>query len=237
MHVIDTITATMNEWLQLALQMAAGDPFMLACILALATFATEDGALITGSLLVGSGNMDASLVITAVTTGIVVGDIGLYALGWSARENNFISRYLPLRRAVKLKHWLKGREAAVLFFSRFTPGTRFITYVTFGFLRLSIFQFALVLTIAASIWVTALVLFISEIQAIVSQIGSWQAVALSVVLAITVIFLLPRLIKKTGLAPTLPETDHIPVYTKDNVAMNKTPQVAEPEIQSSHNAR
>ncbi|MFC3052673.1 DedA family protein [Kordiimonas pumila] len=200
------MTDTIEQWLELILHFAANKPLIAACILAATTFASEDGSLIIGGLLVGSGHMPEGIVIPALATGIIVGDIGLYILGWAASHNAFIASKVPIERAIKLKNWLSQRQSALLFLSRFTPGTRFITYVSFGFLRMSLARFSTVLSIAACLWVTVMVLFISEIQAAVQHMGPYVAATTTSIIAITVLFGLPRLLK--WLRPTSIILDH-----------------------------
>lgn len=189
---MESISGTVLEWLQ----MAAHDPLLLAFGLAVATLATEDGALVAGSLLVGSGAASPLLVIAALAFGITVGDIGLYGVGWSARTNKFLRKRLPVKKSRPLRRWLQTREATILFASRFTPGTRFITYVTFGFLKLSLVRFSIVMTISGLLWVGSMVLFVSEIQQALSHFGAGTALSLALLTAVTFIILMPRLIKK-----------------------------------------
>lgn len=190
------------------LETMANDPFSLALALALATFVTEDGALVGGSLLVGSGTAPIFLVLPALAAGIIIGDIALYLIGWTARDFKTIKRRLPLKKAKKLRHWLRGRETLVLFFSRFMPGTRLVTYVTFGFLRLSLLHFTLVMTVAALVWVSALVLFISEIQRALSTVGSIPAAILAGLAAASLIFAAPRMAKRFRITPSLDQAAH-----------------------------
>lgn len=178
-------------------------PVMFALALAASTFITEDGAVIVGSLLVGSEIASPLLVVSALIGGIVGGDIVLYAAGWSARAFRPLRRNLPLKKAKKLRQWLRGREAAVLFFSRFMPGTRLITYVSFGFLRLSLLQFTALMLVAATIWVTALVFFISEIQQAVATVGSVWATVIAALSAVLFIYLTPRMIARLKPAKAL----------------------------------
>jgi membrane protein DedA with SNARE-associated domain len=192
---------TLMAWLQAS----AGNPWMLAAALALATLATEDGTLIVGSLLVGSGIASPSLVIAALAFGITVGDIGLYAAGWGARSNKFLRKRLPVKKSRGLRRWLNGKETAILFFSRFMPGTRFVTYVTFGFLKLSLVRFASVMTIASIIWVTMMVLFISEIQKAFTSYGGWIGATAGVTVALGAIFALRVYLIRTKLAPSIPD--------------------------------
>lgn len=179
------------------------DPFGLAVALALATLVTEDGALVAGSLLVGGDLASPWLVISALLVGIVGGDIALYFAGWTAREFKFLRQRLPVKRAKKIRNWLRGRETVILFFSRFLPGTRLVTYVTFGFLRLSIVHFAIVMSIACLIWVVSIVFFISEIQRAFSGMGGTVAALVATAAAFAIIMLAPRLARRSDKATTL----------------------------------
>lgn len=187
------------------LESLAHDPLLLGLALAVATFATEDGTLIAGSILVGMGIVSPLFAITAIAAGILIGDIGLYGLGWTARDNNYLRKKLPIGKTRKLRRWLKGKETGVLFFSRFTPGTRLVTYLTFGFLKLSFTRFILVMGGAAIIWVTAMVLFVSEIQQTFAEYGNTASIAAAILVAIALIILVPRFIKKSGLSTPMPE--------------------------------
>lgn len=189
-------------------------PLLFAAALALSTLVTEDGAVVVGSLLVGSGVASPILVVAALIVGIVGGDIALYAAGWSARKFRPLRRNLPLKKARKLRAWLKGREAAVLFFSRFMPGTRLITYVSFGFLRLSLPQFTAVMLVAATLWVTSLVFFISEVQQALAGVGALWATVITAVFAGLVIYFIPRAIARLKPAKALASMPGVESETK-----------------------
>lgn len=191
---MEALTQSVIAWLQTS----AHDPFMLALALALATFVTEDGALLTGGVLASTGAANPLLVIAALSAGITIGDIGLYALGWSARSQSFLRKRLPVHKARPLRKWLQGREVIVLFVSRFAPGTRLVTYITFGFLKLSLLRFATVMGLAGLIWVSGMVLFMREIQKTLANYGSWPSLAAALVFGIIVLLLVPRLVKRFG---------------------------------------
>ena len=178
-------------------------PLMLAALLALATLLTEDGTLIAGSLLVGAGLISAPLAIAALAFGIAAGDVGLYGFGWLARESRFLRRRLPLRKARALRQWLRGKTTPVLFFSRFLPGTRLPTYLTFGFLRMGLVHFTWVMSVAALVWVTAMVLFVSQIQQAFSTFGSAAGIIAGIAFALLLIFLAQRVVRRTRYARKL----------------------------------
>ena len=189
------------------LEATAHDPFALAIALALATFVTEDGALIAGSLLVGGEIASPLLVMSALVAGIVGGDVVLYAVGWSAREIRALRRRLPIKQAKKVRNWLRGRETVILFFSRFMPGTRLVTYLTFGFLRLSLMHFIIVMTAACLVWVVSIVLFISQIQKAFSGIGGTYAALVAAVIAVLIIIFAPKLVRRHKSAKTLDDAE------------------------------
>lgn len=198
------------------------DPLLLAAVLALSTLLTEDGTLIAGSLLVGSGMAPAPLAITAIALGITLGDVGLYGLGALARKSRFLRSRLPLKRAAGLKRWLRGKRTPVLFFSRFLPGTRLPTYLAFGFLRLPLMHFSVVMALASAVWVTAMVLFVSEIQKAFAGLGTVPAVAAGLVVAFLVIALARRAAQRSKFAEVsraaTPSTDN-ELDAADNAAM------------------
>ncbi len=196
---MESITQTVVEWLQYV----SHDPFLLAFALAAATFVTEDGALIAGSLLVGSGEANAYLTIGALAAGITIGDVGLYFLGWSARTSQFLRNKLPVKKSRPLRRWLLERETPVLFTSRFTPGTRLITYVTFGFLKLSLIRFTVVMTISGILWVSTMVLFVSEVQQASAQLGTVTSIIITIATGLFFIFIVPRILKKITPSQTI----------------------------------
>lgn len=175
----------------------AHEPVMLACLLALATLVTEDGTLIAGSLMVGAGIAPAPLVIGAVAFGIAAGDVGLYGIGALARRIRWLKRRLPIKKARQARRWLKGKSTPLLFASRFLPGTRLPTYLTFGFLRMPLLHFILVMSAAAAVWVSLMVFFISEVQKAVAHLGGWAGLSAGVLVAVFLIMLSHRIVRKS----------------------------------------
>jgi len=210
---MDFSPETLMAWLEAS----AGDPLLLGAILAVATLASEDGALVAGSLLVGAGVASPWLAIAALAFGITAGDVGLYGAGWAARSVGFIRKRLPVGKARSLRRWIVGKETAILFLSRFTPGTRLITYVTFGFLKLSVVRFTLVMTAASLLWVTGMVLFLSEIQQAFATFGAWTGAFAAMAIAAAVILGMRYFMKNRGLTPALQEeTGSAPKFDEDD---------------------
>lgn len=128
--------------------------FFLA--LALATFFSEDLALLTAGALAGHGQISLSLAIAACFAGIFVGDMLLYFAG------RFLGRAAvkraPLRWFVSensLKRgaaWLDKNGMSAVFLSRVTPGLRLPIYFAAGILKTRFLSFVLFFAIAAAVW-------------------------------------------------------------------------------------
>jgi len=131
--------------------------FLLAC----ATMASEDLTGIGAGLLVARGSITFLPATLAVMAGIFVGDLGIYFAG------RFLGRpalgHAPLKWVVKpatierSRRWFERSGAAIIFLSRFTPGTRVVTYVAAGVLRMRFLAFAAWLFVAVALWVPLLV--------------------------------------------------------------------------------
>ncbi len=131
--------------------------FLLAC----ATMASEDLTGIGAGLLVARGSITFLPATLAVMAGIFVGDLGIYFAG------RFLGRpalgHAPLKWVVKpttierSRRWFERRGAAIIFLSRFTPGTRVVTYIAAGVLRMRFLVFAAWLLLAVALWVPLLV--------------------------------------------------------------------------------
>lgn len=180
------------------------DPLMLGLALALATLVTEDGALVAGSLLV-SHDMAAALPIIAwLCAGILGGDLGLYAMGATARRSAWLRHHIPIRRAASFRRWLKDREISVLFFSRLMPGTRLPTYVSYGYLGMNLTRFTVVMAVAALLWVGGMVVFVGEIQALLAPLDGWAATGGAVLAAFLLLYAVPWLIKRRKMLADMP---------------------------------
>jgi membrane protein DedA with SNARE-associated domain len=120
----------------------------------LGTFVLEDVALVGALSLIGEGQLSILGAFTSCFTGIAIGDIALYALGYGfkrihfLRNNSFVSRHMR-----KIDIMETPSLGFLIFVSRAVPGLRLPTYLASGFLEFSFFGF-LVLTIASvALWV------------------------------------------------------------------------------------
>lgn len=202
----------------------------MAIALAIATLVSEDAALITGSLLVGNEMASPGLAIVALAFGIAAGDVGLYGLGAFAKQSRFLRKRLPVRKARSLKRWLEKRQTAVLFSSRFLPGTRLPTYLTFGFFGLSLARFTIVMTVAATVWVSAMVLFVSQIQQLLSEFGNTAGIIGGIVFAFAFVVVIPFLIRKSDRTEELPPSQNLDKASDKTKQTPPTAAIAEANI-------
>ena len=135
--------------------------FVLFLGLALATLVSEDLACITAGLLVSEGRAGFLFVTLACLVGIVAGDILLYLVGKFVGRRAL--RKIPLKWLVsqegvqRSSDWLNRNGLAVIFTSRFVPGTRLPTYLAAGVLNTSLLRFSFYMLLACAVWTPLLV--------------------------------------------------------------------------------
>src|SRR5262252_1783385 len=126
------------------------------------TFASEDLTCIATGLLIQRGEVGVIAGVLACTTGIFVGDLGLWLLGrifgQAAIAWPWTARGLGTRRVDEIRAWLERHAAGAIVSSRFLPGTRFALYVVAGVLRLPAAVFAVWALVGAMLWTPTIVL-------------------------------------------------------------------------------
>jgi len=164
----------MNEAGQFLLALGS-NPWAIAAAIVLATFVLEDVATVSAALLAADNMISPSLALTALFTGIFVGDCLLYGLGAAARTRGWARRFIGDERMAKGRQWLKRRYIPALIGARFMPGLRLPTYTSSGFLNLPFVPFALVAAVAGIVWTTllfSLVFFFGVMT--VEHLGPWR---------------------------------------------------------------
>lgn len=136
---------------------------ILLALVLLGTLLSEDLALVTAGLMVAHGRVDFASAAAAGYAGVLLGDLGLYALGrWFGRRAlgrapwSWILREHDVEDA---RHWYRRRGSLAVFVGRFLPGARVATYFVAGLARARLGVFAGTLAVAAAIWVPLLVGF------------------------------------------------------------------------------
>jgi len=163
--------------------------FPLAAALILATFVLEDAATAAGALLAAAGAIDPLLAAVSLWAGVVLGDLGLYGLGYAARKPGWAARWLARQRVQATGIKLSANLWTVLLAARVIPGTRLPTYLACGLFAVPFHQFALIVAVAVGGWTGALftLLYLLGEQAL-DLSGPWRWLTGGAILA-TGIFL------------------------------------------------
>lgn len=157
------------------LEFAVHHPALQAAAIVFATFILEDAATVLAAMQVQAGQLSIGLALGSLYVGIVLGDLGLYGLGWLASRVPWLVRLLPPQRTEVVRAWLAGRVFRVVLISRFLPGVRLPTYTTCGFLRADLRQFALATGLATLVWTSGLFMVSLRIgDVLMAHFGAWR---------------------------------------------------------------
>ncbi len=128
----------------------------LMLLLIIGTFILEDAAVISGAYLATEAYLSIPLTLCALFIGIVVGDYGLYGLGYAAKKYDWAKRHLKRNGVERFQVWLLDNVWFALFSSRFVPGMRLPVYTLSGALAVPPLLFGAVILIGNVIWVPLL---------------------------------------------------------------------------------
>ena len=157
------------------LKSAGVHPLLQALAIILGTFVLEDAATVLAAMQVQDGKIAWIVALLALYVGIVLGDLGLYGLGWLAALAPWARHLIPDERRLRGREWLESRVFRVVFVSRFMPGARLPTYTSCGYLRASFSRFALAAVLATLIWTTLLFVLSRHIGSLlIAHIGAWR---------------------------------------------------------------
>ena len=135
--------------------------WVMATLLGVATFASEDLACIGGGLLASRGAISLQLAILGCLLGIFVGDFAIYFmgrfLGKPAIDLPVIRSVLKKERVERCARWIDEKGVALIVSTRFVPGSRVPTYFAAGVLRANPLKFGFGLFVASAIWTPAIV--------------------------------------------------------------------------------
>ncbi len=135
--------------------------FVVLALIAAATLVSEDLTGIATGLLVARGSIGFVPGTLAVIIGIFTTDVLIYIggrfLGRPALGRAPLKWLITPRTVERTGHWFDRRGAALIFLSRFTPGTRVATYIAAGMLRMRFLSFAGWLLLAVVLWVPIVV--------------------------------------------------------------------------------
>lgn len=116
-------------------------PALLFVAVIIATFVLEDPATIAVGVLLGKGLVTWPFALSALGTGIFLGDLGLYGLGFAVRTGLF-----------KRRTWAYCPTKFDLMLARFVPGLRTLTFGAAGFFRFPLRSFLLITFPSTVVW-------------------------------------------------------------------------------------
>lgn len=133
-----------------------GGTALLFLIIVLGVCLLEDTTVVIVGVLAADSIISVPFALSSLYTGIVLGDIGLYFLGYAASANARLARYVDNDFVAPFRAWLESRFILTVFSARFIPGTRLPTYTASGFFRSPLSTFVITAITATSIWTTFL---------------------------------------------------------------------------------
>jgi membrane protein DedA with SNARE-associated domain len=157
------------------LALAGHSPWFQAAAIIIGTFILEDAATVAAAMQVEDNALPLWLALISLYAGIVLGDLGLYALGRLSAHIPWIARQLPPHRQETIRAWIDGRIFKVVLGSRFLPGLRLPTYTTCGFVGADLRQFTLAAIVATGAWTS--LLFTTSLRVghfLMDHLGAWR---------------------------------------------------------------
>ncbi len=134
---------------------------IMVTVIALSTLISEDLACIGAGLMAANGILGYTPAALAAFVGIFVGDLLLFAagkyIGRPALRHRPFRWFFTEEDLQDSARWFSVKGPAVVFFSRFVPGSRLPTYFTAGMLHMSVWKFLFYFFIAGAIWAPLLV--------------------------------------------------------------------------------
>lgn len=133
-----------------------GSTVLLALVIILGVIFLEDTTVVVVGVLAADGTVPVPFALFSLYLGIILGDIGLYCLGYLASTRPRLARYVDHEFVAPFRAWLETRFVLTVFTARFIPGARMPTYTASGFFRSPLSVFMLTATGATAIWTTLL---------------------------------------------------------------------------------
>ena len=134
------------------LQSVAGQPLLFAGLIILTTFVLEDLAITAAALITAQTDISFIVPLSALFIGIILGDIGLYALGKYTGHFPILQRFKDKEKIKKAGVLLDKNLTLSIFTSRFIPGMRLPTYLAVGIYDIPFKRFLRAVIVAVFIW-------------------------------------------------------------------------------------
>ena len=151
-----------------------------AVLIVLGTFVLEDAATVLAAMDAQVGRVSAAVGLGSLYAGVVLGDLGLYGLGYLAARVGGARRGGHPERAGGGSGWLRANVVKTVFVSRFLPGARLPTYTACGFVGVSLGRFALAAVGATLVWTSLLFGVSLRIgRLLIEHLGAWRWVGMA----------------------------------------------------------
>ncbi|MBP7276233.1 MAG: VTT domain-containing protein [Kiritimatiellae bacterium] len=143
-------------------------------LLMLTTLIHEDVAIVAGAVLVLEKALNAGLAAACLWSGMMIGDVIIYALGRAAREHPWLRRRIIGPGVERAGEWLRRNLIRVVAICRLSPGVLFPTYIACGWFGIPFRRFLAVTAGTATLYV-ALVLPLTVLfgETFLQRFGYW----------------------------------------------------------------
>lgn len=153
-------------------------PLLLALGIVALSFVVEDAAAVAAGILAAQGTIDPAPALLALWTGLLLGDLGLYALGVGAARGATLRRWVGDERLERGRALLDRNTMVAVLLARCIPGLRLPTYAACGFFAAGFAPFAGWVAAATFLWSSALFALVYGFGA--AAIGALQSWAWAV---------------------------------------------------------
>lgn len=144
MGLINFVHAILNDSL--------AHTYLIPLAIIAGTFILEDATTMFVGILAADGVIGIPLAMLSLYLGIILGDFGLYWMGYLAANHRWAEWFVNHERYEPIRAWLEERFEGAVFSSRFVPGMRLPTYTAAGFLQLPFRRFVPPVVIGTLIW-------------------------------------------------------------------------------------
>jgi membrane protein DedA with SNARE-associated domain len=178
----------------------------------LAALLTEDLACVGAGLLVAQARIGFFPATAACFLGFMLGNMLLYwagsALGPACLHRAPVSWLLTPQQVQKSMAWFSRRGTAVVFCTRFVPGTRVASYFTAGLMGVGLPRFLLHLALSTAIWVPLLVGVASALgSSFLALFGTFERWALPAAIGALLLWLASRAWKRSSHEASFPRDE------------------------------
>jgi membrane protein DedA with SNARE-associated domain len=186
------------DWFAGHIEYLSESPLLQGIVAAFCTFILEDASTVACGLLVADSQMRFLTAYIGLSSGIAIGDLGLYGLGRFAGAKTLAWRLVTADRLDRAGAWFRRNMVTSVVSARFVPGMRLPTYVCAGILHAPLGRFTVL--VAASTLVQNL-LFLGltvEVGEAVLPLLGWMKWPFGVVVLVTLVVVQRYVARRVG---------------------------------------